>query len=206
MKHTLLAAVAIAAAAAASAATGRDETTVNLAEDSIGQPYVRAGASSSPGEVHIERRGGQFLVQARSEVDADSATIWATLSDYDHLAQFIPNMSSSRTISRNGAEAVVEQKGIMSFGPIRRSFTVRFAVTEHWHESISLSGAGDDLELFDARYDIVPLTPHRSTIVYEATIVSRLPVPSFLGLTAMRSTISSQFGALIQEVLRRRTT
>jgi carbon monoxide dehydrogenase subunit G len=206
MKHTLLAAVAIAAGAVANAAPGRDETTVDLADGSIRQPYAAAAASSSPNEVHVERHGSQFLVHARSEVDADTTTIWTTLSDYDHLAQFIPNMSSSRTISRNGAEAVVEQKGVMSFGSIRRSFTVRFEVREQPHESISLSGAGDDLELFDARYDIVPLTPYRSTIVYEATIVSRLPVPSFLGLAAVRSTISSQFGALIQEVLRRRTT
>jgi hypothetical protein len=47
------------------------------------------------------------------------------------------------------------------------------------------------------------LIKHRSRLVYEATIVPGLPVPSLLALPAMRSMVSSQFSALIQEMLRR---
>ena len=183
----------------------------------IGLPRIAAGASHSLDElvegkhvdrweVRVEQHGDRFFVHAQSEVDADRATIWSTLTDYDHLANFIPNISSSRTISRNGAEAVVEQMGTASFGPMRKSFAVLFAIREQSGESITLSGVGDDFKRCDARYDIVSLTPYRSRIVYEATIVSRLPVPSIFSVPAMRSTISNQFGALIQEVLRRQTT
>jgi len=47
------------------------------------------------------------------------------------------------------------------------------------------------------------LIKHRSRLVYEATIVPGLPVPSLLALPAMRSMVSNQFSALIQEMLRR---
>jgi carbon monoxide dehydrogenase subunit G len=206
MKPALLVAIMLGYAAVTNPAIARDESANNPADARIGRPLVGPGVSPSRNEVRVEQHGDRFVVHAQSEVDADKATIWSTLSDYDHLAQFIPDISSSRTISRNGAEAVVEQKGSASIGPMHRTFTLRFTVREQLAESISLSGAGDDFELFDARYDIVSLTPHRSRIVYEATIVPRLPVPSFLSLLALRSMISSQCRAVIQEVLRRQTT
>jgi carbon monoxide dehydrogenase subunit G len=203
MKHALIAAIVVASAALASSATGRDESTIDLAAARIRSLPGATIASLLSNKVSVEQHGDQILVHAQSEVDADRATIWATLSDYDHLAQFIPGMSSSRTISRNGAEAIVEQKGIATFGPIRRKFTVLLAVRAGPAESIRMSGGGGDFKLYDARYDIVPLTPHHSRIVYEATIVPRIPLPSLFSLPIMRSMITSQFDALVDEMLRR---
>jgi carbon monoxide dehydrogenase subunit G len=199
MKHALIAAMIFASAAAASAAMGRDESTIDLAAVRPG-PAIALLLSN---DVSVQQHGDEILVHAQSEVDADRATIWATLSDYDHLAQFIPGMSSSRTISRTGAEAIVEQKGIATFGPIRRRFTVLLAVREGPAGSIRMSRVGGDFKLYDARYDILPLTPHHSRIVYEATIVPGIPLPSLLSLPVMRSMITSQFDALVDEMLRR---
>lgn len=182
---------------------GRDESTIDLAAARAGPLSGETIASPLSNKVSVEQHGDKILVHAQSEVDADRATVWATLSDYDHLAQFIPGMSSSRTISRNGAEAIVEQKGIATFGPIHRKFTVLLDVKPGPAESIRMSGVGGDFKLYDARYDIVPLTPHHSRIVYEATILPGIPLPSLISLPIMRSMITSQFDALVDEVLRR---
>ena len=154
-------------------------------------------------EITVEQHGNEILVHAQSDVDADRATIWSTLSDYDHLARFIPGMSSSRTVSRNGAEAVVEQKGSAGLGPFRRSFTVLLAVREELNQSISASGIGGDFRGFQSRYEIVPIGSRRARIVYQATLVPGMFVPPIVGLFAMRSVIGSQFDALLEEIRRR---
>ena len=154
-------------------------------------------------EITVEQHGNEILVHAQSEVGANRATIWSTLSDYDHLARFIPGMSSSRTVSRNGAEAVVEQKGSAGLGPFRRSFTVLLAVTEDLNQSISASGIGGDFRGFQSRYEIVPIGSHRARIAYQATLVPGMFVPPIVGLFAMRSVIGSQFDALLEEIRRR---
>jgi carbon monoxide dehydrogenase subunit G len=154
-------------------------------------------------EIYVEEKGDEFLICAQSEVDADRATIWSTLTDYDHLARFIPGMSSSRTVSRNGAEAVVEQKGGAGVGPFRQSFTVLLAVREELNQSISASGIGGDFRGFQSRYEIVPIGSHRARIVYQATLVPGMFVPPVVGLFAMRSAIGSQFDALLEEIQRR---
>jgi ribosome-associated toxin RatA of RatAB toxin-antitoxin module len=201
-KRTFLAAIAVACAVLAGIAMADDASTAVLAQARISRPDAAAAPLSSS-EVRVEQHGEQILVHAQSDLDSDPTTIWSTLSDYDHLAQFIPDMRSSRSISRAGANVVVEQKGIARFGPIRQSFTVRFAVTEEPDESLSMSGVSGDFKLFDARYEILPLTPHRSRVVYDATIVPRFPVPAVFNVPAMRSMVRDQFGALTAEMLRR---
>jgi ribosome-associated toxin RatA of RatAB toxin-antitoxin module len=200
MKSILL----LAAMTLAAAALARPAIDPNDSADARGHAQrVAVVTPLSPSDVRVEQHGDRIWVHAQSDVDADRSTIWSTLSDYDHLAQFIPDMSSSRTISRNGADVVVEQRGTAGFGPIRQKFTVLLAVREELNESITVAGVGGDFRYFDARYDIVPLKPHRSRIVYEATMVPSTPMPSIVRLPVMRSLISSQFGALVQEVLRR---
>ena len=139
----------------------------------------------------------------QSAVDADRATIWSTLTDYDHLAGFIPGMSSSRTVSRNGADAIVEQKGSAGLGPFRQGFTVLLAVREELNQSISASGIGGDFRGFQSRYEIVPIGSHRARIVYQATLVPGMFVPPVVGLLEIRSMIGGQFNALLEEIQRR---
>lgn len=160
-------------------------------------------ASPSAREMRFERQGNQVRVHAQTDIEVDRATIWATLSDYDHLAQFIPNMSSSRVISRDGPNIMVEQMGTVGFGPIRRSFAAVFAVTEHRDESISVSELAGDFSRFDARYEIVPLAIGRSRVTYDATIVPWNSMPQLINDTAMRLVIRHQFDALIHEIARR---
>ena len=200
MKRILL----LAAMTLAAAALARPAIDPNESADTRGHAQRVALVAASFTERRARRKhGDRIWVHAQSDVDADRSTIWSTLSDYDHLAQFIPNMSSSRMISRNGADVVVEQRGTAGFGPIRQKFTVLLTVREELNESITVAGVGGDFRYFDARYDIVPLTPHRSRIVYEATMAPSTPMPSIVSLPVMRSLISSQFGALVQEVSRR---
>jgi ribosome-associated toxin RatA of RatAB toxin-antitoxin module len=198
--------VLLAAMTLATAALARPVIGPNDSADARG-PAERVAAVAAPSrsDVRVEQHGDRIWVHAQSDVDADRTTIWATLSDYDHLAQFIPNMSSSRTISRNGADVVVEQAGTAGLGPIRQKFTVLLAVREELNESITVTAIGGDFRSFDGRYEIVPLTPHRSRIVYEATMVPSTLMPSIVTLPAMRSLINTQFGALVQEVSRRAT-
>ena len=167
------------------------------------QDTTKPAAALARAEINVEEKGDEFLIRAQSEVEADGAAIWSTLSDYDHLARFIPGMSSSRTVSRTGAEAVVEQKGSAGLGPFRQRFTVLLAVREELNQSISASGIGGDFRCFESRYEIVPLGSHRARLVYQATLVPGMPVPPIVGLFAMRSMIGTQFEALLEEIGRR---
>ena len=116
MKRTILfvATALFTASAVAHMTLGQGKSSADEATGAnaelCGQDTAAPPCTHAPPEIKVEQNGDEFLVYAQSEVDADRATIWSTLSDYDHLARFIPGMSSSRTVSHTGAHAVVEQK------------------------------------------------------------------------------------------------
>src|SRR4051812_17808556 len=59
--------------------------------------------------VDTTRHGDTVQVRTRAIVKAPLALIWSTLTDYDHLAEFIPGMYKSRLIERRDKTSIVEQ-------------------------------------------------------------------------------------------------
>jgi hypothetical protein len=62
-----------------------------------------------PAEISVEATSQDVGVQvtAHAVVHAPAELIWQTLTDYDHLAQFVPGLDSSRVVSRQGAQLII---------------------------------------------------------------------------------------------------
>src|SRR5690349_3212416 len=75
-------------------------------------------------------------VTARAVVHAPAELIWQTLTDYDHLPQFVPGLDSSRVVSRQGAQLVVEQQGSVRWWFFYYPIRVTVATTEQPYERI----------------------------------------------------------------------
>ena len=61
--------------------------------------------------VTAKRLDGAVEVHTRAVLKASLASIWQTLTDYDHFSVFIPGMTSSQVIERRDRIAVVKQSG-----------------------------------------------------------------------------------------------
>src|SRR5438105_15963657 len=88
---------------------------------------VRAAAAEAI-EIRIERQGEHITVSASAVMQVDARIAWEVLSDYDNLAQFIPDMKSSRVVSRSGDRVGVEQKGEIGFFFYRQPVDVTLEV------------------------------------------------------------------------------
>jgi hypothetical protein len=109
-------------------------------------------------------------------------------------------MTDSRTLRRDGDHAVVEQHGRAGFGFLTQSFSLTLAVTEEPMRAIEANALAGDFERFAARYELVPVDAQHTRIVYHATLKPRLGISPLIGVPLMRSTIGTQFDALIAEV------
>jgi ribosome-associated toxin RatA of RatAB toxin-antitoxin module len=168
---------------------------------------ARAVAVQTPvaaaSHVKVERHGSEIRVEARAEVDAAVGQTWSTLADYDRFADFIPDLASSRTITRTGATAVVEQQALATFGPFRQRFKLVLGVEEEPGASIRAVALQGDFRRFDARYDVAAIETLRTRIEYRAVLEPNAAVPPLIGLAVMRSLIRRQFEAMLGEIGRR---
>ena len=156
-----------------------------------------AGADQVSVEAH--REGEAVIVEARASLHVDLAMAWEVLTGYDRYAQFIPDLTSSRVLSRSGSDVVVEQKGQVGFLVFHFPMEVTMRVSERPRTGISsraiagtfremtgsyaLEQAGDDLQL-----------------TYSGRIVPRFGLLSLIGTAAVRAAVEKQFGALVREM------
>ena len=68
-------------------------------------------------DVNVRITAGEIHVDVSLYVAASPGEVWAVITDYDHAAEFITDLESSRVLSRSGDTLQVYQKGKASFGP-----------------------------------------------------------------------------------------
>jgi ribosome-associated toxin RatA of RatAB toxin-antitoxin module len=154
-------------------------------------------------KVEVERRGDTVAVQAQADASATLGQAYATLVDYDRLADFIPDMAASHTLARSGLRALIEQRARAGLGPFRQTFRLVLAVEEVPNVAIRASAAGGDFKRFDASYELSSIDAHRTHIAYHALLEPITSLPALFGEAIVRDLVQRQFNAMVEEITRR---
>jgi len=156
------------------------------------------------GEISVEatRRDDALEVVCRAALDAPPALIWQTLTDYGHLADFIPGMRSSKVVSHNGAVTVVEQTGEARFLFFAYPIDVTVASTERPPYLIEARLLKGNLKRMDGAYRIAPHAGGGALLSWTGTVEAE-SMPPLIGELLMRSIIEDQFRGMVQEIERR---
>jgi ribosome-associated toxin RatA of RatAB toxin-antitoxin module len=165
----------------------------------------------------VERDGDKFYVRARASVAVDPRIAWDTLTDYEHMPDFMPNVERSRVIARSGTRLTVEHIGQFPLFFFDIPVRVRLGIVQQPYERIvarsepgEVDGAAQTLRSFSGRYDLTVITLERRAGVrleYESHFELVEPLPPILGDlfgTAMvTKTMRLQFEAMVREMVRR---
>lgn len=152
--------------------------------------------------VHASRQGDVLYVEASAEFEADVHQAWQVLTDYDHLADFIPGMRVSRVVARDKDAVVVEQKGEATLLFFTFPMEVRLAVNEFPYDRItSHAVAGNFRGMRNAYY--LEARRGRIRLSYSGRMTPDFLVPPLIGTIVLRMNVEKQFGALVDEIVRR---
>lgn len=162
-------------------------------------------AAAAEGLVVVaEARGPAVSVDIRATVTAPHAVIWNALTDYGHLAEFIPGMQSSKITERRGATAIVEQHGEAGFLVFSYGIDVVVASTEHHPDTIEIRLLKGNLKRLDGRYQVERGDKEGTwTVRWVGLIEPSIPLPQFLNVRLIRGSLVDQFRGMIDEIERR---
>ena len=161
---------------------------------------ARAGADIS---VVATAQDAGVQITAHAVVRAPIELIWQTLTDYDHLAEFVPGITSSRVVSRQGPELVVEQKGSAHLWFFSYPIEVKVAAAERPYRSIDVHLLQGNLKRLDGSYRIEPKPDGTTELAWNGLIEPDSPLPGFIRNPMLRRSISEQFAGMVREIERR---
>jgi carbon monoxide dehydrogenase subunit G len=162
-------------------------------------PCVAQGQELS---IHTGRDGEFVTVSAAIVLKVDPRIVWAVLTDYDHLATFIPDLKSSRVVSREGNKVRVEQNGEAGFIFYTEPINVTLELHEEPPTRITARGVEGNVKGLETRYDL-----HASEagvkLDYTGRFVPGFSIPPLIGMPIMSRLIERRFRAMIDEMKRR---
>ena len=161
-----------------------------------------AEAAETRDSVRAWRDHDAVLVQAQADVDASIEIAWRVLTDYDHYASFIPDLKSSRVLSRSGDTAIVEQKGEAGFFLFHFPIEVTFSVTEQPGSSVSSRAISGTFKEMTGTYVLTERDGGGVRLRYNGRLVPAFQLPPLVGVPALRAAVERQFLALAREIRR----
>jgi ribosome-associated toxin RatA of RatAB toxin-antitoxin module len=162
-----------------------------------------AQAHAAPAEIVVEvaRDGDAYVIGARGDLVADAGVAWRVLTDYDRYPAFVPDLYSSRTVSRSPDGAVVEQRGELRFLFVRFPLEVKYAIRERPPAVVESRATSGSFREMTGRYELMP-NGGALRVAYAGRLVPDFPMPPIIGTIAVRMTVERQFAAMIGEIER----
>jgi carbon monoxide dehydrogenase subunit G len=170
-------------------------------------PTAAPGADVTPAvpdrEVRVERSGGSFTVDLLAHVPVSASQAWAVLTDFEHMAEFIPNVTSSQVLERSEFFVRVSQKGTARYGIFKADFDSLREIRLMPTREIRAHGVGGNIKRMES---VMQLEPEAggTRLQYHAEVQPEFWMPPLIGPAIVRHETAEQFSAIIDEMIRRR--
>ncbi len=160
-----------------------------------------SGAKRQTIEQTMERlpRGTRRLAaQLRSPID--SKVIWSVLTDYERLSAFIPNLASSKIISRSENKVELKQVGTQQFIGMRFSAQVQLELIEKYESGdLEFRQIKGDFRRFEGAWRMRSLGEEGTCLLYELTVQGCLGMPVGLIEQRLREDLTTNLLAVERE-------
>jgi ribosome-associated toxin RatA of RatAB toxin-antitoxin module len=148
-----------------------------------------------------------YEVNASGTVQAPLPAVWKTLTSYDRMEEFVPDMASCRVLSRNGNEVIIEQFGTARFLFISRSIHLIVRATEQPMQSIDIALISGDMKHYEAHWELIPVPETGGTRVqYTGKLAPNFYVPGILGTNIIRGDIERMMSAVLTHLDKQHTS
>jgi len=162
--------------------------------------HALAGDDGARTTVSVSRSGPVFKVEALSRVNADLATTWAVLTDYDGYKDFVPGMTVSRRVSDH--PLLIEQRGEFGLLFFTKRVDALLEVVESPPSRLSFRSLRGNLRRLETFIDI-RRDGGQVLVDYRSVIEPDFWVPPLIGTPIVRAAIRRKLDAVAVEIERR---
>ncbi len=168
----------------------------NLDVEALAAETDRLAALQAGVEVSTDRaEGRRRQISARIHIPHPQAKIWEILTDYDHLADFIPNLAKSQRLPQPNDLIRIEQVGSEAFLKFKFRARVVLDMMEHYPNRIDFKMVEGDFKEFAGSW-ILESTPDGTDLRYTVTILPPLAMPVGLIERRLRSGLVMNLSAI----------
>jgi hypothetical protein len=152
--------------------------------------------------VDVTYDGDTYTLNAVLFAPVAQAVAWEVLTDFDHQAQWVPNLAESKVLKRDENTVTVAQHGVAKYGAVTFPYETERKIELKPMGSISTLQTKGNLRRVAST--LLLQTEGKGTrITYHLEIEPSLLASALLSKEFVQHEFSEQFGAIIGEMIRR---
>ncbi|NJL85843.1 MAG: cyclase [Leptolyngbyaceae cyanobacterium SM1_1_3] len=165
------------------------------------------GLAEAAGSVEIiseKLQGKQRRICARICIPRSLEQVWQVLTDYEHLADFVPNLAKSVRLAAPEGKIWLEQVGIQCFLNIQFCARVVLDMEERYPHELGFSMLEGDFKAFRGCWRLVPLASDDGAsthLCYELTVQPPRAMPAALIEKHIRHNLIQNLIAIRQQAI-----
>lgn len=169
---------------------------------------ARAASGDAPvavtaDDVRVARIAGGFTVDMTAHAPVGPERAWEVLTDFEHMAGFVPNLKTSQVMERSDELIRVRQTGTARYGVFWTEFESEREIRLFPPREIRALGVGGNVKRMESLMRLEP-EPGGTLLHYHAQVQPDFWLPPLLGPAFVRHETAEQFSAMIREMVRRR--
>ena len=128
--------------------------------------------------------------------------VWQVITDYEHLADFVPNLTTSRLLPSSEGRIRLEQIGTECFLKFKFCARVVLNMTERFPNEVGFSMQEGDFKQFEGAWKLQPAADEKSTqLCYHLSVKPPRAMPATLIERHIRHSLTANMLAIRQRVL-----
>lgn len=160
-----------------------------------------ATAGTPPLDLKVERVDGidggkAYQIASSGTVAASPAAVWRILTDYNRMADYVPDMKSARVVSRNGDKVIIDQLGAARFLFFSRDIHLVVEVHEHAPNRLEVNLVDGDMKIYRCSWELTAAGAG-TRVSYNATIEPKFYVPGLVEAGLVHRDIARMMAAVL---------
>jgi carbon monoxide dehydrogenase subunit G len=169
------------------------------------QAFFAHAEPERPGIVlEVKKNGETVIVDAHFAVSANQHEVWDVLTDFDHMAKFLPNLESSKVLAGGVNKVQVEQKGRITYGLLSFSFENIRDVELSPYQEIRSHLVSGNLKKGEGMTQLIS-EGSSTRVVYHNESLPGSWLGAAVSLSVIEKASREQFEAIKNEILRRKS-
>ncbi|MBW4582622.1 MAG: SRPBCC family protein [Tildeniella nuda ZEHNDER 1965/U140] len=159
------------------------------------------------GQPLITGENGQYTARVLLSTSAD--TVWSVLTDYSNTPTFMPYVVSSKVITVNGNQKVIEQVDVRQVFFVTARSRIRSAITETAKTRIDFQAIDGDLKSLKGYWLLEPIAPYTGAKANQILLTQVIEVqpkagtPSRIFYDVFKDSLGESMSAIKRETERR---
>lgn len=163
---------------------------------------AKAAAATPIRSIDISEDADGYVANVTMFAPVPPGVAWAVLTDFDHMASWVPNVRESKIVAGAANSVTIEQRGTAKFGIASFPYVSVRQVTLDPQRTVHARQTKGSMKRLES---LMTLTPENggTKLTYRLEMVPSALVGTVLSKDFLEHELSEQFTAIIDEMTRR---